>query len=623
MDEAERLRLDQSNQLSLRTFAESGVPASDKNIKAIARERRRSLTTEQAALDRQLLITQNKVNEVSVLNSTDLSDSGEVLRSQHAIEVKKLTDEAANKYRVARRINASLERHVELDATGVTSLHKEYIDDPLFDVSPQDMPNVFSRLNRLAKKKADDAASILDASGKPMRTTDDIPAKVDYEEYHAMRQAVNQDIQVELGRAVPNRRRVRALTRMKKRIDKMGNQLKETEPALYQADLDANTFYRDEVAPKAFRGINHKMGLGEDRLANEKVVEQYWKPKGVTNARRFKALYGDNEAANAALEGGVLRLYRDTVVKNGAIDTMAHARFMKRYEENFNEFPQLRQILNDKDAATRTLNQRAGELADNIDEINDSIWFKHVDFGDKEPSRIIKDALKNPRTMSRTVLTMPKHQREAFAASLLSDVYESSRNADGFIDAGKLDALMSQHSEAIRTGLRHGFGATKAKAHMARLKVVSEAADILAENTVSITTTGKGTRNINIGRFDTGIPLTTAVAQTRAVQTGRTGIHYVLAVLSTQTGLNANKQMTEALEKKLLYDPDTSLELIRMFKAQQKAGGMPDVARMKQFVSKSIGYVFGEGQVQRNLRAVAPKLGLEGRTEAFGEQEQQ
>ena len=184
-----------------------------------------------------------------------------------------------------------------------------------------------------------------------------------------------------------------------------------------------------------------------------------------------------------------------------------------------------------------------------------------------------------------------------------------------------LDKLISDNSEAIQTGLRHGFGATKSRSHMKRLKVVSDAADILADNTLSIGQTQGGARNINIGSFDTGVPLTTAVSQVRAVQTGRTGIHYVLSVLATQTGLNANKQMSEALEKKLLYDPDTSLELVRMFKEQTRTG-VPNVERMKEFVFKATGFVFGKGQIQRNLIQAAPKLGLEGRTEKFGRGEQ-
>ena len=85
-------------------------------------------------------------------------------------------------------------------------------------------------------------------------------------------------------------------------------------------------------------------------------------------------------------------------------------------------------------------------------------------------------------------------------------------------------------------------------------------------------------------------------------------------MLSTQTGFNANRQMAEALEKKLLYDPDTSLEMIRMFKEQQKTG-IPNIRRMLEFVSKATGFIFGEGQVQRNIRAVSPRLGLEERTQ--------
>jgi hypothetical protein len=619
INEAERIQLDQSNKLSLSAFAESGIPVSDKKLAVIARERRKSLTREQASLDKELLGAQNKINELSAINTVDLEDAGNTIRSQHAVESEKLKTEAGRLY--GNALNKSKQSpDLSLEAEGVVSLFKQYKADPLFELSPQDMPNIFARLNRFVKS-ADDAVEATGGTGAA-DAVEEIATKVDYEEYSAMRQAVNQDIQVELARTVPNRRRIRALSRMKKRIDGMGKQVEQEAPELFKLDQEANTFYRTEVAPKLFRGINQKLGLGEDRLFNEKVIANYWKPKGITNIRRFKALYGNNDTANAALEGGVMQMYKDAVVKNGSIDILAHSRFMKRFESNFNEFPKLRQSLQDRATATDTLNLRSQELADNIDEINSSIWLKYKDFGGKEPRKIIDEALKNPRTMSRTVLGMPKNSREAFSASLLSDIYERSRGTDGSINPKVLDKLILDNSEAIQTGLRHGFGATKARSHMKRLRLISDAADILSDNTVSVGQTQGGVRNINIGGFDTGVPLTTAVSQARAVQTGRTGIHYVLSVLATQTGLNANKQMSEALEKKLLYDPDASLELVRMFKEQTRTG-VPNVERMKEFVFKATGFVFGKGQLQRNLVQTAPKLGLEGRTEEFGRGEQQ
>ena len=174
---------------------------------------------------------------------------------------------------------------------------------------------------------------------------------------------------------------------------------------------------------------------------------------GIPIARGASLL--QNIAGNTALEGGVLQLYRDAVAPNGVIDPLKHARFMRRFEDNFNEFPKLKQMLNDKSAAVETLNLRSQELTDNIDEINNSIWLKYKDFGGQEPSLIIKDAIKNPRTMSRTVLAMPKNARESFAASVLSDIYETSRKSDGVIDPNKLNSLITENGEAIQTALRH------------------------------------------------------------------------------------------------------------------------------------------------------------------------
>lgn len=149
-----------------------------------------------------------------------------------------------------------------------------------------------------------------------------------------IRKAVNADIasgKVSSDPAAATR--LRNLRQIHDVIDDVVNKSPLTDEAK-QAYRGAIDIYRTEYVPRFKTGVNEQLfrstGLNEAKIKPEDVINKYFQPNGVSEARNFVELFGDNPRAQALAKTGIENLYMREV-KN--VTPEAHAAFMAKYQD--------------------------------------------------------------------------------------------------------------------------------------------------------------------------------------------------------------------------------------------------------------------------------------------------
>lgn len=149
-----------------------------------------------------------------------------------------------------------------------------------------------------------------------------------------IRKAVNADIAAGKVSSDPAAAtRLRNLRQIHDVIDDVVNKSPLTDEAK-QAYRGAIDIYRTEYVPRFKTGVNEQIfrstGLNEAKIKPEDVINKYFQPNGVSEARNFVELFGSNPRAQALAKTGIENLYIREV-KN--VTPEAHAAFMAKYQD--------------------------------------------------------------------------------------------------------------------------------------------------------------------------------------------------------------------------------------------------------------------------------------------------
>jgi hypothetical protein len=130
---------------------------------------------------------------------------------------------------------------------------------------------------------------------------------------------------------------------------------------LYDA---AVALYRGPYVERFKTGLNAditaKTIKNEEKINPSNVVSQYLKDPRA--ADQFVNLYKDNPKAIDAAKAGIESMYRDSVVKNGAVDPAAHAKFMADYGQQLTTIDQATKM--NVGAKLNAIGERAGQLVE-------------------------------------------------------------------------------------------------------------------------------------------------------------------------------------------------------------------------------------------------------------------
>lgn len=204
---------------------------------------------------------------------------------------------------------------------------------------PEDIPKIATALTKL-RPVPPEAPSPFSAMYGGAAAAPERQATANWQDLINAREAINKDL-----RRIADNPELRAkkanLVQLRKALDeKIQSFPDELVPAELKAlDKAAVDFYKSTyVVPFRTGKLNQRFLAdrnGEPVIPLERVVDEYFRPtvsgSGVTKANRFMDMLGDNPVAMDLMQQGIEDAYRRAVVKNGIIDSGAHAQFLQRY----------------------------------------------------------------------------------------------------------------------------------------------------------------------------------------------------------------------------------------------------------------------------------------------------
>jgi hypothetical protein len=214
------------------------------------------------------------------------------------------------------------------------------------------------------------------------------PPEVTLQQLDDIRKAVNVDIAAGRTSMDPGAgMRLRSLGKIHEAIDdavKSSTTLSDTAKAAYD---DALNLYRTEYVPRFKTGINDQLfratALNEPKIKPEDVITKYFQPRGVSEARNFVTLFGDDPKAMQTARGGIEDLYmREVKVPTPE----AHAAFLQKYADPI-------KVLDDAGMNVLQRIKVVGQNAARLDKINELAKQTNVKLSPPLPPGATADAV--------------------------------------------------------------------------------------------------------------------------------------------------------------------------------------------------------------------------------------
>lgn len=289
-------------------------------------------TRAQAKFDAAAARVQSKMN--SALAPMRPEDAGAALvagaEAQRTAVKKSVIEPAYN-----RAFNAA--GGAKIDMSDVIAETETILGRKLSDFDPSTAPETVRKLLSLQPKAPPPkplGAGIV--SGKIKQAAPPAPApEVTLQQLDDIRKAINVDIAAGRTSTDPGAgMRLRNLGKIHAAIDdavENAPALTDEAKTLYREALDT---YRTQYVPRFKTGVNEQLfrstGLNEPKIKPEDVVTKYFQPRGVSEARNFVTLFGQDPKAMQVARSGIEDLYlREVKVPTPE----AHAEFLRKYAD--------------------------------------------------------------------------------------------------------------------------------------------------------------------------------------------------------------------------------------------------------------------------------------------------
>jgi hypothetical protein len=181
--------------------------------------------------------------------------------------------------------------------------------------------------------------------------------------------------------------RLRSLGKIHTAIDDAVESSTTLPDAAKAAYNDALNLYRTEYVPKFKTGVNDQLfratGLNEPKIKPEDVITKYFQPRGVSEARNFVTLFGQDPKAMQTARAGIEDLYmREVKVPTPE----AHAAFLQKYADPI-------KVLDDAGMNVLQRINVVGQNAGRLDKINELAKRTNVKLSPPLPPGATADAV--------------------------------------------------------------------------------------------------------------------------------------------------------------------------------------------------------------------------------------
>lgn len=502
---------------------------------------------------------------------TDRSATGSFLRDK-LLDLRSQT--SARMSRLATELG--------LDDVDVTVPFGKARDELLAEFAPKsvfdDVDNVPEVLSAIRKVTADTPMPQTDASGAI--TGFRMDSRVTFGDLKALRERVSDDLMDAQSAANPSRKKIRALAILKERVDGLIDTLTETaDPTLAARYKQFRDTYRTEYIERFEKGpafkVRQKDGRGFYRVADEKVADAFFAPSDVSSARQFKAVYGNDPEANAALEAVALDSLRDAAVRDGRIVPNLLQAWERRHASVLDEFPSLRAAVTRLENVTERLAARQAQLTERARWVEDALLSRELAKIERggPPDALIDAAVRDPRRMGQLLGSLRKNE-EALTA-LRRNVWNMA--ADG--SAEEIADFVNRFQPSLRLLF--------SPQHLGNLRRIQRARAMLQRTPAP---SGQGYQPNPLAAVEGGIGMGVPQLASRvfAVESGRTSARYVTTDALGRFLRGRSQAASEALLKEALYDPEVAKDLAAV--AFDRAG-KADVSRRLNARLFSLGLV--------------------------------
>jgi hypothetical protein len=289
---------------------------------------------------------------------------------QSLIDAAKTAKDTIKKKLIEPAYNAAFKAagDSKIDISNVVAKAEEILGQPLGDIKIPDMPDVAAKLVKLkpAAPKGEPVRGLrFEATPAPAAAA----ATASLEELDAIRKAINKDVAAASAANTnpASATKLRDFRQLHDVIDaaiegaSQSGALPAKAKELYDA---AVALYRGPYVERFKTGLNAditaKTIKNESKINPSDVVSQYLKDPRATD--QLVSLFKDNPKAIETAKAGIESLYRDNVVRNGAVDPAAHAKFMTDYGQQLATLDQSTRM--GIGAKLNAIGERAGQLVE-------------------------------------------------------------------------------------------------------------------------------------------------------------------------------------------------------------------------------------------------------------------
>jgi hypothetical protein len=310
--------------------------------------------------------------------------------------------------------------------------------------------------------------------------------------------------------------------------------------------------------------VRQRDGRGFFRTPDENVAAAFFTPRNVSGARQFRAAFGDDPEAQAALASAALDSLRDSTVRDGVIDPRRLEGWLRAHESVLNEFPDIRSAVSDVRSASQALSVRQAQLDLRTKQVNDSLLGRRLQAvarGTQTPESVIQNAIGDPRQMRSLVASL--RDDPGALESLRRHIWDSATD----LSPARLKTFLENNAPS----LSRVFDTR----HLSDLQRIQNAREIIESVPAP---QGQGFQPDPTGalarQVGSGIPQ--IQSRVFAAESGRTSFRFVAGDMFARFIRGRSQIESEALLREALYNPEVARDLSGMIGVQ---GEKPAIAR--------------------------------------------
>lgn len=392
---------------------------------------------------------------------------------------------------------------------------------------------------------------------------------VTFGDLKALRERLTDDLLDAQSAASPSRKRIRVLASLQQRVDGLIDDLTQVaDPDLaarYQQFRE--TYFNEYIEPferGAAFSVRQRDGRGFYRTPDENVAAAFFTPRNISGARQFRAAFGDDPDAQAALASAALDSLRDSTVRDGIIDPRRLEGWLRAHESVLREFPEILVSVSNVRSASQALSARQAQLDLRTKQINDSLLgrrLQSVSRGTQTPEQLIEAAIRDPRQMQSLVASLRGDQ--GALESLRRHVWDTAAD----LSPQRLGNFLENNAQS----LARVFDTR----HLSDLQRIQRARELIESVPAP---QGQGFQPDPTGalarQLGSGIPQ--IQSRVFAAESGRTSFRFVLGDMFARFIRGRSQVESEALLREALYNPEVAKDLGSMIGFQ---GERPAAAR--------------------------------------------